>query len=163
MEGFFRYWIKDHTNAELQKIVAGKDSYGISCFSLTSTEILMWTHYANNHQGVCIEVDIDLNQNANISFEPIKYNEHIPWLKKETGENLESKTILCSKIKKWDYEQEIRAFCDGKNTSHIFGEITQIFLGTKIGQTNKDLIQGWAGNIPVKETKIDFDANIIIV
>ena len=34
---------------------------GITCFSRKNDNILMWAHYANNHQGVCIGFDIDEN------------------------------------------------------------------------------------------------------
>ena len=30
---------------------------GVSCFSETNSEILMWSHYANSHQGFCLEFD----------------------------------------------------------------------------------------------------------
>lgn len=34
---------------------------GITCFSRKNDNILMWAHYANNHQGVCLGFDIDEN------------------------------------------------------------------------------------------------------
>lgn len=32
---------------------------GITCFSRDNDNILMWSHYANNHSGVCLGFDID--------------------------------------------------------------------------------------------------------
>jgi hypothetical protein len=34
-----------------------RDNFKISCFSARSDEVLMWSHYANKHSGVCIGFD----------------------------------------------------------------------------------------------------------
>jgi hypothetical protein len=35
-----------------------RNKFLVSCFSTNYDSILMWSHYANNHKGVCIEFDI---------------------------------------------------------------------------------------------------------
>lgn len=32
---------------------------GVICFTSTNDNILMWSHYANNHEGICIEFDLE--------------------------------------------------------------------------------------------------------
>jgi len=32
-------------------------SVGILCFASKESNLLMWAHYANNHEGICIELD----------------------------------------------------------------------------------------------------------
>ena len=59
MEGFFQYYKEDHTEQEIDTLYSDKNKYGISCFSKNYNEILMWSHYADNHNGICIEVEID--------------------------------------------------------------------------------------------------------
>lgn len=34
------------------------NTFGICCLSKTCTSDLMWTHYADNHRGVCLEFDL---------------------------------------------------------------------------------------------------------
>ncbi len=34
-------------------------SIGVICFSSNYDNILMWSHYANNHKGICIEFDLN--------------------------------------------------------------------------------------------------------
>lgn len=53
---------------EFNKIFKGMDydrahnaKRGITCFSRKNDNILMWSHYAYNHQGVCLGFDIDEN------------------------------------------------------------------------------------------------------
>ena len=41
---------------------------GITCFSRDNASILMWSHYANNHSGVCLGFDIDESDEYLIKF-----------------------------------------------------------------------------------------------
>jgi len=34
------------------------DSHGLSCFSKCNSNLLMWAHYADSYNGVCIKFDI---------------------------------------------------------------------------------------------------------
>ena len=163
MEGFFRFWEKDHTDEEINLFVNQKDELGISCFSLTCNEILMWSHYTNNHKGVCIEVDVDINRSQDITLEVIKYQKNIPNLRLTTGENMTPKEVLSTKIEPWCYEKEIRAFCKEKNTRHKVGKITKIIRGIQTEHNTINLIKNLRNRIPVIEAKIDFDTNQIIV
>lgn len=163
MEGYFRYYDADHSPDELRKIVQGKDRYGISCFSLTCDEILLWSHYANNHKGICIEIDTDLDRSESVSWDVIKYRRNIPWIKKKNSRSRSAKEILSTKIFKWDYEQEIRAFCEGKHQKHKVGRITKVILGVRSDDALKALVSEFAKEIPVVEATLDFDTNKIEV
>ena len=41
---------------------------GITCFSRDNANILMWSHYANNHSGVCLGFDINENDEHLANF-----------------------------------------------------------------------------------------------
>ena len=163
MEGYFKYYNADHSSDELRKIVQSKDNYGISCFSLTNDEILLWSHYANNHKGLCIEIDTDFERSEDVSLEVIKYQNTIPWVKRDDGRLRTGKEILSSKIYKWNYEQEIRAFCEGKHTKHKVGRITKIILGIRVDSSLKTLVNKFREDILVVEATLDFDLNKIKV
>lgn len=36
---------------------------GMSCFSSTPKEHLMWTHYAESHRGICLEYEFEIKEN----------------------------------------------------------------------------------------------------
>lgn len=46
------------------------DNYGICCFSEDPYELLLWSHYADKHRGVCIKFDI--NQDLDFFRFPLK-------------------------------------------------------------------------------------------
>ena len=37
------------------------NNHGVTCFSRKKDNILMWSHYANDHKGICLGFDIDEN------------------------------------------------------------------------------------------------------
>ena len=48
---------KNIKNSDLGMTNRFKDKIYISCFSETNKSILMWSHYAENHEGFCVEYD----------------------------------------------------------------------------------------------------------
>jgi hypothetical protein len=163
MEGYFQYYTHEHTQQEIEAIYTEKNKYGISCFSKEYTEILMWSHYADNHRGICIEVEIDnkLCKKENIKKQNIKYLETIQMLIKDDGTSPDTIELLGKKINKWKYEKEVRMFCSGKNQTKEIGTITKIILGVRC--KDNDLIQTYIDNknIQIVETNINFDTNKI--
>ena len=87
----------------------------ITCFSTTSNNILLWSHYGNNHKGICLGYEIDETT--------IKENEKII-LKKVLYKGIETEGIKGSQIKIEDMEIEDM-------------EIESIDLQTKKDKLNK--------------------------
>lgn len=101
---------------------------GVTCFSETPLEILMWSHYANNHKGFVVEFEINhaeflegLDERTdkehfdsiihNLLAQPVRYEEYRPKLKpyikgNKTGEL--TQWLLQTKSKHWEYEKEYR-------------------------------------------------------
>ena len=52
------------------------EDYGIACFTTKNDNTLLWSHYADEHQGICLEFDfyeeIKLIKNNKIDIE--KFN-----------------------------------------------------------------------------------------
>ena len=163
MEGYFRYYDADHTPVELQRIVNEKDTKGVCCFSLTHDEILLWTHYANNHKGICFEIDADIERSPDVTLEVIKYRTNIPWLKQDNNRLLSATEILSTKIAKWKYEQEIRAFCTGKNQRLKVGSISRVIFGIRVDAHIKTLVETHPRAPQTVQASLDFDTNRICV
>lgn len=55
-----------------------KDKIHVACFSETNKGILMWSHYANDHKGFCIEYnfkELGINSPVTRFIFPVTYNE----------------------------------------------------------------------------------------
>lgn len=105
-------------NNELRKEIFEKSHYRICCFSATKLNILMWSHYAENHQGICLCFKTNKKGNAYfltldskpyILF-PVEYVKEKP--KKVNmlyeGQYKELMNFFLTKYTDWNYENEYR-------------------------------------------------------
>ena len=95
-----------------QKIVL--QSFGVCTFSEVPDDILMWSHYADSHKGLCII--FNRKPNNELAFaRQVDYpeNDELPyinyWLGPQNQQQLdEFVKIICTKSKHWGYEKEWR-------------------------------------------------------
>lgn len=90
----------------LLKDVVPKDYWEnrTTCFTEEASNSLMWSHYTDNHNGVCIKFDITKDETLSNSLTPIKYLKKIPEIK----QNTDFKKFLYLKEKSWSSEREWR-------------------------------------------------------
>jgi len=131
-----------------------RKSLCVCCFSKNKDEVLMWSHYGDNHKGICLEWEIDFEKMKGSLFE-IDYNNEITTLQKvdrlQSGHlSINIKTngrFLLSKFKTWAYEEEIRIFkiVEDLSKKGIYGEfpgnLTTIYFGTNTLQDDIDLVK----------------------
>jgi hypothetical protein len=87
------------------------ERYRVYCLSPDCYKPLMWSHYANKHQGICLEFDVGKSVIGNAY--QVKYGDALPTIdvlsvacEEATGE--EAFQILVSKSQDWWYENEYR-------------------------------------------------------
>lgn len=75
---------------------------------------LMWAHYAEGHTGVCLGIDIvEGDKIRKMVYEPERLKGLFDASKPNAGANMETLlTVLTTKYKQWEYEDEWRAFAD---------------------------------------------------
>jgi hypothetical protein len=87
--------------------------YGLLCFSEEWNNILLWSHYADQHRGVCLGFDVS---GSSDSFGHVEYTPNrMPFPK--TLDQFFMWDLLRTKFKRWEYEKEWRVFTrleDGK-------------------------------------------------
>ena len=136
-----------------------KDNALVSCFSKRKESILMWSHYADSHRGVCIEYERPLFK----EFKEVIYRKRRPFAKvykavsHAIGLDILGKKIKFEDLEKdlketlkpffikssdWAYEREVRClytkenlnekvrFLDGKYILDI-GRPKRIYIGCK--------------------------------
>lgn len=85
-----------------------RESAGVFSFGGDPRSILMWSHYASNHEGVCLQFEVAKDLTAFARALPVEYNDEYPvanWLV-DFKEGLQ-RAILRKHVK-WSYEQEHR-------------------------------------------------------
>jgi len=56
------------------------ESFGVLSLSEIPDDILMWSHYANNHDGLCLEFDPNLHPKAFPRLNPVRYQDGYPYI-----------------------------------------------------------------------------------
>lgn len=132
MEGNYFYNDGEINESIKAKIYDTKQMIRLCSLAKSPTNFLMWSHYAKGHSGVAIGVRINNNQ---YNVKEIQYLDDLRHI-----QNLEAITILSSKIKCWEYEQEVRAFTED-NTQYIHVQIESIHIGSNMSNQDYSLVQ----------------------
>jgi hypothetical protein len=131
----------------------------VFCLSTDPLSTLMWSHYAENHHGICFEFD-----KHNVVIEkarPIRYRETYPeWTPQAMVKD--PLALVLSKAKEWCYEREFRIMgsptggpaklVDGQFVPLPDGALTAIILGCECPHEAKltDLINQHAPGLIIK-------------
>jgi hypothetical protein len=143
----------DKFNIEVEKL-------GICSFSLTLDETLMWSHYANDHKGVCLRYDFsEANLNnldeiigvSRVSYEPNNLTDwlfsHIDLYDSDRKTYITSllKSFITSKAPSWRYEKEARIIRQRFGLCAIPKEtLTHIIFGLQTSDEDESLIRSIA-------------------
>ena len=157
MEAMFN--ASELTNYQIQQIKLKKPNIVIGCFSKTYSDVLMWTHYANNHLGCCIEFELDIMDGDFVRS--IMYDNHIV-NHSEDGLLEQCIDILTHKLSPWKYEQEVRYLrvTDSDSTNpYLSISITKVYLGSKLSPKSvnhyKQLISLYLPDVNIQQVQID--------
>lgn len=102
-----------------QALATIKSTIGIACFSETDDSLLMWSHYAKNHTGICVEYDlIDIVDKLKFTPVPVLYSEDRVVINSINPESLNDDVFVSfincvvTKSIDWCYENEWRIIRD---------------------------------------------------
>lgn len=152
------------------------DFKAICCFTKSGNDnFAMWAHYANNHQGYCVEYDLRKNFKLCSLILPVEYvdkkmdlTEMIKGRLKFVKNNKDVKLLedalefcaifmSCVKHKTWSYEEEIRLLCP-KNLPGMpyFDAIpNKIFIGSKCSENNTNCLIQIGNNLNIDVYKMN--------
>ena len=168
MEGMFTY-NKDEELDFINQIVDEKRKLRICSLAKDMTNPILWAHYANGFRGICIELEIDMD-NPNIDLVELQYSMFTPIAEKGYKDSREGKEYKASdwarlalegKFEEWNYEREFRLFSSEKYIESGF-QITAIYLGLRISPIYRDIIHKIApASVKVMNTLMG-DSNYIM-
>lgn len=116
-----------------------KDS-GILSLSKSFTNITMWSHYANNHNGIVFELDIKKDLDFFTLFGTVEYKDTYEILSFCKDNKEELVKLFLTKYTDWEYEKEVRIIDFKRNGNKKFKKevIKTILFGCK---TNRKYIK----------------------
>lgn len=133
---------------EIKKLIneTDKESWRICCLSKSEQYGLMWSMYGDSHRGVCIEVEVDLDDVAGEKVSHINEYKSAQWIwgdikyclspdNLQKIERVDVARVLWTKSKQWEHEQEVRFVrCLDKKDATVYlpVKVKTIFLGKKM-------------------------------
>lgn len=118
---------------------------GVCCFSKNNSNLLMWSHYADSHQGFCLEFDSNIEPFSK-TFEVI-YKSEIPDINSdvlfnEVEDDESIKKLLSLKSIDWKHEEELRIFHQESNKNYLYPtrSLIAIYFGIRTNQSDIEII-----------------------
>lgn len=152
--------IGDVRDLKMEIIQGFQKDIRVACFSETFDSILMWSHYAQNHSGYCIEYDMNKVSTGH-NFFPIIYSSERNDITEEMIENQYTVGLrsILYKALEWEYEKEWRVYKiisenNGDRKLNIKKSIKAIYLGARCSKENEKKIKELIPNIPIYRMKI---------
>lgn len=133
--------------ARTEKMLA---EIGICSFSSVPDDILMWSHYANYHEGFCIKIlDDETDKFIGRALE-VSYSEKYPIVNPITDDDsARMEKSFLTKAKHWEYEKEWRIIDYEKGPGiqrfppHL---LVGVIFGCRMSEDHQRLIRDWCKN-----------------
>ena len=131
--------IQNHLNKEME-------GTGFHSFTKSHRDLLMWSHYADGHRGVCMVFSTAHDIDTFISALPVSYQQSLPVIEysQDIGGDLVKKAFL-TKAKPWRYEDERRIFCPKLAKKFLYfdpASLVGLIFGANISTENEENIRG---------------------
>jgi hypothetical protein len=130
--------------------------YGLYCLSEDFDNIWMWSHYADNHRGFCLEFSSSEPQSSPFPVSwPITYQGDRPIVDTTvTADNIDTDLIvrrgLLTKSLDWAYEREWRALKERGTGPMVLPEglLSAVILGARMKPEDREQLLSWARQHP---------------
>lgn len=158
--------IKFCSKMNIHNVLSQPNNIKVSCFSKTNQSIPMWAYYANSHQGVCLEYDMQiLNQCDHYQSNLKKSIQEVTYTESFNLHDIHNPTISFQKSAQWAHEKECRIVCETVEDFIDFPCLKSIFVGVKANRetrmkftklADKYQLNIFFGKVNTEDFKIDF-------
>ncbi len=115
------------------------------CMAKEPNNILMWSHYADSHKGVCFKYDLLQDLDTFLITVPVNYNTEYPEFDALNGNPAD---IITKKSTDWEYEQEHRVIKLNAHGINLVKReaLVEIIFGCKTTKFSKTRIRNLVKN-----------------
>ena len=120
---------------------------GICCFTTTNTNILMWSHYASDHRGYCLEFEASDTTPFFGEAQKVSYSKDFPTVNIfTTPRDSQVDLIFLTKFEGWRYEEEYRIVDHQAGAglrSYPLRSLKSVTFGMRMPDEDRRKIQHW--------------------
>ncbi|KFG67128.1 DUF2971 domain-containing protein [Microvirga sp. BSC39] len=144
----------------VSRIEQARNGFRIASLSAAATNFLLWSHYADGHKGVAIEVDIpeDHPELTKVTYSPFSsiFSE-----KAQTQEDM--RHLFNGKGEEWAYEEEYRIITD-RQYFDLPSKPSRLLLGPMVPDEQAALLRkALFGHIEIVTMELDRMQGILVV
>ncbi|MDR5757887.1 DUF2971 domain-containing protein [Caballeronia sp. LZ035] len=100
---YLRFLVEDCSRGIDNRI---NDEYRVYCLTPSDQNMLMWSHYTQDHKGICLQFNV--RSEPFIGACQVHYQDRLPLSTLPEHENDAMTKALLTKSRIWDYEREFR-------------------------------------------------------
>lgn len=148
---------KENNKKLYHKFTSENNNAGILSLTEDPFSLLMWAHYAENHNGICLGFDAKSGFLAEYDvLGKVLYSDILPHA--SFGEILKRDGSLTNKIfftkyKDWSYEKEWRLMANRGGMSHIIPSgISEVYIGLGVSKEQCDNVLKICSALKIKPT-----------
>lgn len=134
------------------RIEEARNALRIASLSKDVTNFLMWSHYANGHKGIAVEVEISEDDPGlyEVTYSPFS---SVFTEKEQTGLNMQH--LFSAKTEEWTYEEEYRVITSNKHFK-LSEPVKRIYLGPQVPRERAVLLKKiLPSSCEIVETELD--------
>ncbi len=136
-------WIEEQLTRNMETM---RHQLGVCALSEEPRNPLLWAHYANDHRGLCVQLDLRADLHALVAH-PVEYQDEFPVLRDFDRDPDDQRAMLpfLRKSTDWAYEKEWRIVAlDFPNTLRVFAPpaLTGVIQGMRMTDDDKTYIRG---------------------
>jgi hypothetical protein len=126
-------------------IYEAMQAMGICSFSASANQMLLWSHYADNHKGFVIEYDCSEGTELRELVRKVIYQDEMPSVAATDFSALNRErafdALWLTKAKCWGYEDEWRVMTDKGNCSFTApSKMVSIIFGARMPDSDREII-----------------------
>ena len=126
----------------------------VCSFTKNYKNVVMWSHYANQHKGICIEFNFqNMSQEIKDKLVPVTYVDTVQHCEHK---NVNHINFFSYKTKEWAYEEEVR-YITNENEEYLNisdDMIRRVYLGARINTADIEWIKFWLKNYSKRKIEL---------
>jgi hypothetical protein len=159
----FNWKIEQGENDWINDIDEFQSKLRVTCFTEDGNNPLMWSHYANNHTGVCLKFEPSKDSNFENAIFPVSYTDALV----EAKDSSDLKKCLLTKLDSWSIEKEWRILSDKESFPFKQEALVGIILGLKVPGSTMSWFSQFRENVyymhaPVYKQKIKANKLVLV-
>ena len=120
-------------------------SVGVYCLSAVNDDILMWSHYANAHKGICLGFRAGPADQFFRRSQKVHYSPSYPTTRIFDSDEQRFTTAILTKSEHWSHEKEYRIIETKGPGTYAFPEdlLVEVILGCEISDQDRQSVTTW--------------------